>query len=105
MEEARQHSALDSDSFTPDEIGLAILGGAGALAVAAGIVCQIIWGGRSALLGILAFTVSRAMMRLWQLARRSDFPRNRASPHMTRGLAIFWPFLSLCLSLPLWAVS
>lgn len=105
MEEARQHSTVDSDSFTADEIGLAILGGAGAVAVAAGIVCQIMWGGRYALLGILAFTVSRALMRLWQLARRQAFPRNRASSGMTRGLAIFWIFLSFCLSLPFWAIK
>ena len=91
MEEARQHSALDPDTVTPEEIGLAILGGAGWIAVAAGIVCQIMWGGRYALLGVLAFALSRALMRIWQLARR--------------GLAIFWVFLSLCLSLPFWAVA
>ena len=105
MEEARQHSALDPDSVSPEEIGLALLGGAGWIAVAAGIVGQIMWGGRYALLGILAFAVSRAVMRLWQLARRQSFPRNKASSRMTRGLAIFWLFLSLCLSLPFWAVA
>ena len=105
MEEARQQSALDPDSVSPEEIGLALLGAAGWLAVAAGIVCQIMWGGRYALLGVLAFAVSRALMRIWQLARRRSFPRNKASPRMTRGLAIFWLFLSLCLSLPFWAVS
>ena len=104
MDEARQHSTVDSDSITPEEIGLALLGGAGWIAVAAGIVCQIMWGGRFALLGILAFAVSKALMRLWQLARRQSFPRNKASSRMTRGLAIFWLFLSLCLSLPFWAV-
>jgi hypothetical protein len=105
VEEARQHPALDPDSVTPDEIGLALLGGAGWLAVAAGIICQIIWGGPYALLGILAFAVSRALMRLWQLARRQTFPRNKASSRMTRGLAVFWLFLSFCLSLPFWAVG
>jgi hypothetical protein len=105
VEEARQHSALDPDSFTPDEIGLAIVGGAGVLAVAAGVVSQVIVGGRGILLGILAFTASRALMRLWQLARRRAFPRNRASPQLTMGLAIFWLFLSLCLSVPFWGVS
>ena len=105
MEEARQHSALDPDSVTAEEIGLALLGAAGWLAVAAGIVCQIILGGRYALLGILAFAVSRALMRFWQLARRKSFPRNKASSRMTRGLAIFWLFLALCLSLPFWAVA
>ena len=105
MEEARQHSTLDPDTVTPEEIGLAILGGAGWIAVAAGIVCQIMWGGRYALLGFLAFALSRAMMRIWQLARRQSFPRNRASSRMTRGLAIFWAVLSLCLSLPFWAVA
>ena len=104
MEEARQHSALDPDSVTAEEIGLALLGGAGWLAVAAVIVCQIMWGGRYALLGVLAFALSRALMRLWQLARRQSFPRNKASSRMTRGLAIFWLLLSLCLSLPFWAV-
>jgi hypothetical protein len=102
VEETRQHSTLDPDSFTPDEIGLAILGGAGVLAVAAGLAAQVIVGGRSILLGILAFTVSRALMRLWQLARRRAFPRNRASPQLTMGLAIFWLLLSLCLSVPFW---
>ena len=104
MEEARQHSALDPDSVTPEEIGLALLGGAGWIAVAAGIVGQFVWGGRCALLGALAFAVSRALMRLWQLARRQSFPRNKASPRMTRGLAIFWLFLSLCLSAPFWGI-
>ena len=105
MEKTRQHSTLDPDSVSAEEIGLAILGAAGWLAVAGGIVCQIWWGGRYALLGALAFAVSRALMRFWQLARRPSFPRNRASPRMTKGLAIFWLFLSLCLSLPFWAVS
>lgn len=104
MEEARQHPPVDPDSVSAEEIGLALLGGAGWLAVAAGIVCQILWGGRYALLGILAFAASRALMRFWQLARRPSFPRNRASPRMTRGLAILWSFLSLCLSLPFWVV-
>ena len=105
MEEARQHSAIDTDSVTAEEIGLALLGGAGWIAVAAGIVCQIMWGGRYALLGIVAFALSRALMRIWQLARRQSFPRNKASSRMIRGLAIFWLFLSLCLSLPFWAVK
>ena len=105
MEEARHHSSLDPDSVKTEEIGLAILGGAGWIAVAAGIVCQIMWGGRYALLGVLAFALSRALMRIWQLARRQSFPRNRASSRMTRGLAIFWVFLSLCLSLPFWEVA
>jgi hypothetical protein len=104
VEEARQHSAVDPDSVSPEEVGLALLGGAGWIAVAAGIAGQTILGGRYALFGILAFAASRAVMRLWQLFRRDSFPRNKASPRMTRGLAIFWLFLSLCLSLPFWAV-
>lgn len=105
MEETRQHSAVDSDTFTPEEIGLTVVGGAGILAVIAGIVSQFVWGGYSALLGFLGFAVSRALMRLWQLARPNSFPRNRASRQMTWGLVIFWMFLSLCLSLPFWAVE
>lgn len=102
MEEARQNSALDPDAFTADEIGLAIVGGAGILAVVAGVVFHFIVGGYSILLGILAFAVSRAVMRVWQLGRPSAFPRNRAAPQMTIALVMFWLLLSFCLSLPLW---
>jgi hypothetical protein len=104
VEEARQHSSLNPDSFTPEEIGLAIVGGVGGLAVAVGVVSHFIVGGRSILLGILAFAVSRALMRIWQLARPNAFPRNRASPQMTIALVIFWLLLSFCLSVPFWVV-
>ena len=105
MEEARQHSALETDSFTFDEIGLAIVGGLGALAAVAGVLFYFIIGGRSILLGFLAFTLSRALMRLWQLARPHAFPRNRASSTITTGLAFLWVFLSLLLSIPFWPIS
>ena len=105
MEEARQHSALKDDSFTIDEIGLAILGGLGFVAAAAGVVSDLIVGGRSMLLGLLAFTLSRLLMRSWQLARPHAFPRNRASSTITIAFAIMWLFFSLLLSLPLWARS
>jgi hypothetical protein len=105
VEEARQHPALNPDSFTPDEIGLAIVGGFGWLAMAAGVLFQFIVGGRSILLGFLAFTLSRSSMRLWQLARPHAFPRNHASSTMRIALAIFWVFLSLFLSLPFWPIS
>lgn len=105
MEEARQHSAVESDSFTFDEIGLAIVGGLGALAVVAGVVGYFYIGGRGILLGLLAFTLSRAVMRFWQVARPDAFPRNRASPSITMAFAIMWVFLSIVLSLLLVAVS
>jgi hypothetical protein len=105
VEEARQHSALDPDSFTPDEIGLAIVGGLGALAMAAGVMFQFIVGGRSILLGILAFTVSRAVMRSWQLSRPHAFPRNRASSTMTTALVMFWLLVSFCLGMVIWVMS
>jgi hypothetical protein len=105
VEEARQHSALKDDSFTIDEIGLAILGGLGFVAAAAGVVSYLIVGGRSMLLGLLAFTLSRLLMRSWQLARPHAFPRNRASSTITIAFAIMWLFFSLLLSLPLWARS
>ena len=102
MEEARQHSAVESDSFTPDEIGLAILGGIGVLAAVAGVVFYFIVGGRSMLLGFLAFTLTRLLMRSWQLARPDAFPRNHASSSITIAFAIMWLFLSILLSLPFW---
>ena len=105
MEEARQHSALKPDSFTFAEFGLAIVGGVGALAALAGVVFYFIIGGRSILLGFLAFTLSRALMRLWQLARPHAFPRNRVSSTITTALAILWLFLSLLLSIPFWPIS
>ena len=105
MEEARQHSTLESDSFTFDEVGLAIVGGLGVLAAVAGVVSYFILGGRSMLLGFLAFTLSRLLMRSWQLARPHAFPRNRASSTMTIAFAIMWLFLSLLLSVALWAMS
>jgi hypothetical protein len=105
VEETRQHSALKPDSFTFAEIGLAIVGGLGALAAVAGVVLHFIVGGRSILLGFLAFTLSRALMRLWQLARPHAFPRNHASSTITTALAILWVFLSLLLSIPFWPIS
>ena len=105
MEDARQDSALKSDSFTLDEIGLAILGGLGILGAVAGVVGYFFIGGRSILLGLLAFTLSRVFMRFWQIARPHAFPRNRASPSITIAFAIMWMFLSILLSIPLLAKS
>ena len=105
MEEARQHSTVESESFTLDEIGLAIVGGLGVLGVGAGVAGYFFVGGRSILLGILAFTLSRAVMRFWQVARPDAFPRNRASSSITIAFAIMWVFLSVLLAVPLWAMS
>jgi hypothetical protein len=105
VEEARQHSAVESDSFTLDEIGLAIVGGLGVLGVVAGVGGYFVIGGRGILLGLLAFTLSRVVMRFWQIARPHAFPRNRASPSITIAFAIMWVFLSILLSIPLWAKS
>ena len=105
MHETRQNSTVESDTFTFDEIGLAILGGLGFLGIAAGVVGYFYIGGRSILLGLLAFTLSRVLMRFWQIARPHAFPRNRASPSITIAFAIMWLFLSILLSIPLWAKS
>ena len=83
MANARQQSAAESDSFTSDEIGLAIFGGLGILGIVAGVVGYFFIGGRSIVLGLLAFTLSRIVMRVWQIARPEGFPRNRASPSIT----------------------
>jgi hypothetical protein len=105
LEKARQHSAVESDSFTFDEIGLAIVGGLGVVGVMAGVVGYFFIGGRSILMGLLAITLSRVWMRFWQVARPQAFPRNRASSSITIAFAIMWLFLSVLLSLPLWAMS
>ena len=105
MEEARQHSTVESESFSLDEIGLAIAGGLGFLGAVAGVVGTFFIGGRSILLGLLAFTLSRTVMRIWQLARPDSFPRNRASSPITVAFAIMWVFLSLSLAVALWAMS
>ena len=105
MEKARQHSAVESDSFTFDEIGLAIVGGLGVVGVVAGVVGYFFIGGRSILIGLLAFTLSRVLMRFWQIARPHAFPRNRASPSITIAFAIMWVFLSILLTVVLWAMS
>ena len=105
MEEARQHSTIESESFSLDEIGLAIAGGLGFLGAVVGVVGYFIIGGRSILLGLLAFTLSRTVMRVWQLARPHAFPRNRASSTITVAFAIMWVFLSLLLGIALWAMS
>ena len=105
MEEARQHSTVESESFSLDEIGLAIVGGLGFLGAAAGAAGYFIIGGRSIVLGLLAFTLSRTVMRVWQLARPDAFPRNRASSTMTIAFVIMWLFLSLLLAVSLWAMS
>ena len=105
MEEARQHSTVESESFSLGEIGLAIVGGLGLLGAAAGAAGYFIIGGRSIVLGLLAFTLSRTVMRVWQLARPDAFPRNRASSTMTIAFVIMWVFLSLLLAVSLWAMS
>jgi hypothetical protein len=104
VEKARQHSAVESDSFTPDEIGLAIVGGLGIAGLVAGVAGYFFIGGRGIVLGLLAFTLSRVLMRFWQIARPHSFPRNRASSSITIAFAIMWMFLSILLSLPLWAM-
>lgn len=105
MEEARQHSAVESESFTLDEIGLAIVGGLGFIGLVAGVVGYFFIGGLSIVLGLLTFTLSRTVMRVWQLARPDAFPRNRASSSITIAFAMMWVFLSLLLGVALWAMS
>jgi len=105
VEKARQHSAVESDSFTFDEIGLAIVGGLGILGIVAGVVGYFFIGGRSIPLGLLAFTLSRTVMRAWQLARPQGFPRNRASSTITVAFVMMWVFLSILLCLVVWAMS
>jgi hypothetical protein len=101
---ARRQS-VDSDSFTADEIGLAIIGGLGIVGIVAGAVGFFFIGGRSIALGLLAFTLSRVLMRFWQVSRPDSFPRNRASPSITIAFAIMWVFLSLILGVIVWAMS
>ena len=104
MGKARRRSAVESDSFTFDEIGLAIVGGLGIAGVVAGLVGYYFIGGRSIVLGLLAFTLSRVVMRFWQVARPKAFPRNRASSSITMAFAIMWVFLSVLLIVVLWAM-
>ena len=105
MGRARQRSAVESDSFTPDEIGLAIVGGLGIVGLVAGVVGYFFIGGRGIVLGLLAFTLSRVVMRFWQIMRPEAFPRNRASSSITMAFAIMWVFLSTLLIVVLWAMS
>ena len=77
----------------------------GNVGAVAGAVGYFFIGGRSILMGLLAFTLSRVLMRFWQIARPHAFPRNRASPSITIAFAIMWVFLSILLSIPLWAKS
>ena len=105
MEKARQHSVVESDSFTSDEIGLAIVGGLGIAGVVAGVIGYFFIGGRGIVLGLLAFTLSRVVMRFWQITRPEAFPRNRASSSITMAFAIMWVFLSTLLVVVLWAMS
>ena len=99
MGRAQPNSAVESDSFTFDEIGLAILGGLGALALAAGVVGYFYIGSRGILLGLLAFTLSRALMRFWQIARPHRFPRNRAVKCVSRKLPTH---IRRCAKRPFW---
>ncbi len=105
MEEARQHSTVESESFSLDEIGLAIVGRLGFIGLVAGVVGYFFIGGLSIVLGLLTFTLSRTVMRVWQLARPDAFPRNRASSSITIAFAMMWVFLSLLLGVALWAMS
>jgi hypothetical protein len=102
---ARRNSTVCSDTFTFGEIGLAIVGGLGIAGVAAGVVGYFFIGGRGIVLGLLAFTLSRVVMRFWQIARPEAFPRNRASSSITMAFAIMWVFLSTLLVVVLWAMS
>ena len=105
MGKARQPSDVDSDSFTADEVGLAIVGGLGIAGLVAGVAGYFFIGGRGIVLGLLAFTLSRVVMRFWQIARPEAFPRNRASSSITMAFAIMWVFLSTLLIVVLWAMS
>ena len=105
MGRAPQRSSVETDSFTPGEIGLAIVGGLGILGVVAGVVGYFFIGGRGIVLGLLAFTLSRVVMRFWQIARPEAFPRNRASSSITMAFAIMWVFLSTLLIVVLWPMS
>ena len=105
MANARRHSIVESDSFTSGEIGLAIFGGLGILGIVAGVIGYFFIGGRSIVLGLLAFTLSRIVMRSWQIARPDGFPRNRASSSITIAFAMMWVFLSILLGVVLWAMS
>ena len=105
MGRAQRNSTLESDSFTPDEIGLAIVGGLGIVGLVAGVTGYFFIGGRGIVLGLLAFTLSRVVMRFWQIARPEAFPRNRASSSITMAFAIMWVFLSTLLIVVLWAMS
>lgn len=100
-----QQKSVESDAFTTGEIGLAIVGGLGILAIAAGVVGYFFIGGRGIVLGLLAFTLSRAVMRFWQISRPDAFPRNRASSSITTAFAIMWVFLSVLFIAVLWAMS
>jgi hypothetical protein len=104
VEKARQHSTVESDAFTFGEIGLAIVGGLGIVGLLAGVVGYFFIGGRGIVLGLLAFTLSRIVMRFWQIARPEAFPRNRASSSITMAFAIMWVFLSTLLIVVLWAM-
>ena len=105
MGKARQRSTVESDSFTFGEVGLAIVGGIGIVGLVAGVVGYFFIGGRGIVLGLLAFTLSRVVMRFWQIARPEAFPRNRASSSITTAFAIMWVFLSVLLIAVLWAMS
>ena len=104
MANARRQS-VDSDSFTADEIGLAIIGGLGIVGIVAGAVGLFFIGSRSIVMGLLAFTLSRVLMRFWQISRPDAFPRNRASSSITIAFAMMWVFLSILLGVILWAMS
>ena len=93
VEEARQHSAVRSESFTfgRSRAGRSLADSA-ALGVVAGVVGYFYIGGRSILLGLLAFTLSRALMRFWQIAR-PHASRGTARPRsITMAFAIMWMF-------------
>ena len=105
MAKARQRSNVESDSFTSDEVGLAIVGGLGIVGIVAGVIGYFFIGGRGIVLGLLAFTLSRVVMRFWQIARPEAFPRNRASSSITMAFALMWVFLSVLLIAVLWAMS
>ena len=72
-----------------------MLGGLGALGVVAGVVGYFDIGVVAYCWAFLAFTLSRAVMRFWQIARPHRFPRNRASSSITMAFAIMWVFLSI----------
>ena len=98
MEEARQHSALSVEK----KAFIAVFA-AGLLAIAIGILLQILLGTPSLHIAAILFAISRAAGTFWQAISPESAAWRQPSRVLAGLWAAFWLSCAVGLSLPFWA--